>query len=77
MSNLFLGNKGAICSLPQKTSRWKNEGPEIPGLSTGTSGLGPELPVRNPEYPVVRKFLEQNLRCENPDPLQRENAKTT
>ena len=59
VSSNLLGKKEAIYSLPQKSDRWGSEGPEFPGLCTGTSGQGPELPLHNPELPVVRKFPEQ------------------
>ena len=59
MGRLLLGKKGAIYSLPENLTVGGNEGPEILGLCTETSGQGPELPLQNPELPVVRKFLEQ------------------
>ena len=38
MGSLLLEKKGAIYSLPQNLTVGGSEGPEIPGLCTGTSG---------------------------------------
>ena len=65
VSSQLLGKKGAIYSLPPKTSRWSSAGPEFPGLSTGaytgTSG--------------ATKNSGVNLRSKVPDPHPREKRK--